>query len=426
MHADHDISLLLQHLIDASPVTIDYAWVKSHQDELPTGELIHGPFLRPVQLNQYVDTLAGHGRDEANDILKPKPVFSTTVLQLYSNAGVAIDDWGHYLVNVINGATMRDYYHTRKGWTHTELGMVDWEAISLMLNATPHTKHMKILQLQHGWQNTGNQKLQFLEATEETITESMKTDNDVYCPFDCGEHEGRLHYMQCTQDTMKKKRLQLRRALLDRMRRRNTDPLLLSILSYVLTCLDTASPIDFQPDWTTTPNASVISKLFDHQSALGWNTILQGFFVHEWSRIQRHYMRHHPQPQRLSTSTYRRPTIESWKKTFATELISYSIDCWQHRNDKLHGALDILHDNQHRKLLHKRVRQLYKESRILTRPDDKRYFHMPCRLRVKQRHVTLETWADTVGLIITRHRERTARETLDTWIMQRPGTTHSP
>ena len=129
---------------------------------------------------------------------------------------------------------------------------------------------------------------------------------------------------------------------------------------------------------------------------------------------------------RLHPHPIKRPTIEGWKKTFATELISYSIDCWQHRNDKLHGALDILHDTQHRKLLHKRVRQLYKESSILTRPDDKRYFHMPCRLRVKQRHVTLETWADTVGLIIIRHRERTARETLDTWIMQRPGTTHSP
>jgi hypothetical protein len=113
LRADHDISLLLQQLIIASPVTIDYTWVKSHQDELPTGELIHGPFLRPVQLNQYVDTLAGQGRDEANDIIQPKPVFSTTVLQIYSTAGVAIDDWGHYLVNVINGATMRDYYLTR-------------------------------------------------------------------------------------------------------------------------------------------------------------------------------------------------------------------------------------------------------------------------------------------------------------------------
>lgn len=53
--------------------------------------------------------------------------------------------------------------------------MIDWEAISLLLNATPHTKQMKILQLpQHRWQNTGNQKLKFLEATREMITEDMK------------------------------------------------------------------------------------------------------------------------------------------------------------------------------------------------------------------------------------------------------------
>jgi hypothetical protein len=210
LRADHDISRLLQQLITASPVTIDYVWVKSHQDELPTGEIIHGPFLRPVQLNQYVDTLASHGRNAARDCLVPKPVFSTTVFQIYSKAGVAIDDWGHYLVNVVNGRTMREYYLERRGWTSTELGTVDWEAITLMLNATPHTKRMKILQLQHGWQNTGHQKLQFLEATDETVTEEMKRDNDVYCPFNCGDHEGRLHYMQCTQDIMKKKRQQLR------------------------------------------------------------------------------------------------------------------------------------------------------------------------------------------------------------------------
>ena len=75
---DHDISRLLQQLIIASPVTIDYVWVKSHQDELPTGELFHGPlFLRPFQM--------------------------------YSKAGIAINDWGHYLVNVINGAKLREY-----------------------------------------------------------------------------------------------------------------------------------------------------------------------------------------------------------------------------------------------------------------------------------------------------------------------------
>jgi hypothetical protein len=172
----------------------------------------------------------------------------------------------------------------------------------------------------------------------------------------------------------------------------------------------------------------MILRLFAHQATLGWTTLLQGFPVTEWSSLQRFYMRHQPPPHLPSPSSqpHKRATIESWKKMFTTELVSYTIDCWQHRNDKLHGALEILQDTQHKKLLHKRVRQLYTSSSILTRTDDRRYFQMPCRLRLKQRIVTLETWADTVGLIIKRHRERTARETLDTWIMQRPGVTHSP
>ena len=35
----------------------------------------------------------------------------------------------------------------------------------------------------------------------------------------------------------------------------------------------------------------------------------------------------------------------------ASQLISYTIDSWQHRNEKLHGALDIMQDKQYKKLL---------------------------------------------------------------------------
>jgi hypothetical protein len=103
-----------------------------------------------------------------------------------------IDDFGHLpRVNVINGGKIREYYEylDRQGWTNNDLGVIDWEAISLLLNATPHTKRMKILQLQHRWQNTGHQKLQFLEATGETITEELKKDHDVCCAFNWGEQE---------------------------------------------------------------------------------------------------------------------------------------------------------------------------------------------------------------------------------------------
>ena len=115
-------------------------------------------------------------------------------------------------------------------------------------------------------------------------------------------------------------------------------------------------------------------------------------------------------------------TITTWKRFYVTELIRYTIDSWQHRNDKLHGALDIVTDRAYKRELKHRIRTLYHQSQELRRPNDKRLFQVPCRIRL-QYHSTLrlETWADAAELVIRQHRERTARETLDPWLHDRQG-----
>ena len=66
---------------------------------------------------------------------------------------------------------------------------------------------MKILQLQHGWQSTGSQKLTFLLSSlqGETLDEAEKIDKEVYCPFACISVEERLHYMTCKLTIMSTK-----------------------------------------------------------------------------------------------------------------------------------------------------------------------------------------------------------------------------
>jgi ElaB/YqjD/DUF883 family membrane-anchored ribosome-binding protein len=58
-------------------------------------------------------------------------------------------------------------------------------------------------------------------------------------------------------------------------------------------------------------------------------------------------------------------------KVAVAKMVATTKEPWQHRNDKLHGALDIMHDTQYKKLLHKQVRQLlvYSESTIVMAPD---------------------------------------------------------
>ena len=98
-------------------------------------------------------------------------------MQLYTPTGVAITNWGQYLTDSVNGNKLAIYYNELRGWTQHHLQLIDWEALSLYLNKQRHTKQMKILQLQHGWQNTGSQKLTFLisELQGELPDEAMKT-----------------------------------------------------------------------------------------------------------------------------------------------------------------------------------------------------------------------------------------------------------
>jgi hypothetical protein len=119
--ADYDLAVLLRQLLTKSPATIEYVWVKSHQDELPTGEIIHGPFLRHVQLNREVDALAAIGRNSAEHTIVNRPVFSSTGLQIYTPDGTAITDWGQYLLETTNGDTIKQYYRERRGWTNQHL-----------------------------------------------------------------------------------------------------------------------------------------------------------------------------------------------------------------------------------------------------------------------------------------------------------------
>jgi hypothetical protein len=421
LQPDYDLTVLLRALITLSPVKITAQWVASHQDELPNGESIHGPFLRNVQLNQTVDILAAAGRNQGANRVTHKHVFSTTQLQLYSPTGIAITHLGRYLLDTHNGSILRDYYYARRGWSHYHLQLVDWESISLYLNKQPNLRRLKVLQLQHGWQNTGSQKLQFLLSADKThdLDEETKRDNNVYCPFNCGNTEERLHYMHCPAPIMANKRKNLRITMLTTLAKRNTDPLLLSVLSHILTSLDLNHDPSYCETWSTSPHHAMIQQLFNHQSQLGWPALLQGFITTEWGDLQLRYLKHNPQPQGLQSST-RSNTIVTWKRAFVTALIRYALESWQHRNDKLHGALEQVNERESKRALKHRIRTLYAQSKELTRTSDKRLFKVPCRIRLRYHSsLRLETWADTVDLVLRQHRERVTRETLDPWLQNR-------
>ena len=66
------------------------------------------------------------------------------------------------------------------------------------------------------------------------------------------------------------------------------------------------------------------------QEKIGWVRMCQGYYHKEWAVIQARYYRR----SGLNNKTL---NIKRWKKMFSIILAEYSLDCWQHRNETLHG-----------------------------------------------------------------------------------------
>ena len=59
MVLEYDLWRLIWDLIPKIKATLVFQWQPGHQDELKTGEKIHGPFKRPSQINIENDRAAG-------------------------------------------------------------------------------------------------------------------------------------------------------------------------------------------------------------------------------------------------------------------------------------------------------------------------------------------------------------------------------
>jgi hypothetical protein len=205
------------------------------------------------------------------------------------------------------------------------------------------------------------------------------------------------------------------------MQRQNTDPMLIIMLNTWLSAMDDDESPEIRQEWHNMPNYRSIEQLFSQQQEIGWTAMSQGYLALQWGFIQRRYMRLNPRhmpnptPKQLKSDT-----VEVWKKKFVTELINYSIACWQYRNDKLHGALEKISNTQRRQELEQQVRDLYSQSSILVHENDRKMFRMPCRLRTKQYTAHLELWVDAAGQMIRKRNELMKRGRLDHWILQRP------
>ena len=111
-------------------------WVKGHQDEDKNGNNIHGPFQRDIQLNIDMDEKAKLGVSLHQGKLLKRPVYSQTLLALYTNEGEQIIDLYSYLQKTENGKQLETYIKKKFQWTDAHIQTIHWDALEQALKTT--------------------------------------------------------------------------------------------------------------------------------------------------------------------------------------------------------------------------------------------------------------------------------------------------
>jgi hypothetical protein len=111
---------------------------------------------------------------------------------------------------------------------------------------------------------------------------------------------------------------------------------------------------------------------------------------------------------------------------FATTLCDYSMDCWNHRNEMLHGK--TLKDSRTITIekLRKQVRALYSKRESVRRQRNKKIFDMPLKKRLTMGIQSTKLWIDMAEEVLRLDRETATKNTLDMWLMDRQGDPRHP
>ena len=122
-----------------------------------------------------MDAYAKKGVD-ATSIPDARETYSSTWMGFYTEDGIMLGDVRGYLQNKYLGKRLKDYLQDKYGWDNTEFWSIDWDSIEKVISGYKPCYRIRIAQLMHDWQYTGERK-------------ELMGDNDSKCPFGCEEQE---------------------------------------------------------------------------------------------------------------------------------------------------------------------------------------------------------------------------------------------
>ena len=179
------------------------------------------------------------------------------------------------------------------------------------------------------------------------------------------------------------------------MRSNKTAPALVSIMMRILRAYTSGDTNSIETwDFDNEPNATGLHKLVDSQAIIGWDNIFKGRISVEWRHLQTIHLRQTEDPKKPRPA-YRTATY--WASCLIQQIVYFTLNAWQIRNDKLHDDKVESERAAKRKEYFREMQDWYQRADS-SPPDFKNHnlFKMPYLQRKTHSTAMIASWLATV------------------------------
>ena len=271
--------------------------------------------------------------------------------------------------------------------------MVDWTSVGAYMKRLSVAKRAKVVKLMHNWQNTGRQKGLFAESAAKTPEDLAMVGEIDRCPMLCGEYESSMHYLQCTKNPCM---AEMKRGLADIrkwLKRSDSHPALISIMMRILHKFIQKKERELDTwNFTNEKDQVALEDLVACQKRIGWDNLFKGRISVKWREIQLQHMSRTANPEKPRPAYL---TAEYWTSNVIQQIIYFTLNTWQIRNDKLHEDKVQTAYITKRRALKSEVRGWYMVAPTLGEQFDS-LFKTTCTERQTHSNQMMESWIETV------------------------------
>lgn len=269
----------------------------------------------------------------------------------------------------------------------------------------------------HNWQHTGQQKELF--ARSANINKKYHNDTlkkigekqikaDAQCPFQYGEFENHLHYMECTSTEAVKLRGALTKRFTTILEELQVHDDIIYLLLWGIkwhgkkvppTCNLINGPIN-----------DAIQQAIGEQTIIGWHNVRRGFISQKWADAQN-----------LTSKQKKYPTHTNWSKLFVKQLLHISWTMRTHRNSALHGSNQKEIRERHLQSLQEKVDLAYtsaKELQVYNKKEITKVFRLSIHKRKKYGVVALESWLKLANKVLEKASAQ-ATTKMEQWLQRK-------